>query len=48
MVQRGVSNHGFYLFSHFAFIFHTPKGHSKEPKALVLTIIIPERDIVLF
>jgi hypothetical protein len=38
---------GFGFFSHFAF-FIPPKGHSKEPKALVLTIIIPERDIVLF
>jgi hypothetical protein len=38
---------GFGFFSHFAF-FIPPKGHSKEPEALVLTIIIPERDIVLF
>jgi hypothetical protein len=38
---------GFGFFSHFAFLI-PPKGHSKEPKALDLTIIIPERDIVLF
>jgi hypothetical protein len=44
--KMGVFNHGFRILFHIAF-FHTPKGHSKEPKALVLTIIIPERDCIV-